>query len=174
MYRISGFFRVSQILRKKGKLVHFSFCGSYFLRFKSIYRDLLWHTITNIISTCFIFCEFKMVVKNAKIRLPRKKRIYGMQSLDLRLRSCLRTLVNMGPGYEDLKRYCSHIAKSSCMCFIKKNKIKGRANIAKKCIVIYSMKVAIKIVYFMIPGLSCSVPRVGQTWCITFLICFYM
>jgi hypothetical protein len=62
------FFRVSQILRKKGKFVHFLFCGSYYLRFKRIYRDLLWHTITNIISTCFIFGELKMVAKNAKIR----------------------------------------------------------------------------------------------------------
>jgi hypothetical protein len=84
-YRISSFFRVSQILRKKGKLVHFLFCGSYFLRFKTIYRDLLWHTITNIISTCFIFGELKMVAKNAKIRLPRKKtRINGVpQNLTL-------------------------------------------------------------------------------------------
>jgi hypothetical protein len=75
-YRISGFFfRVSQILRKKGKLVHFLFCGSYFWRFKTIYRDMLWHTITKVISTCFIFGELKMVAKNAKIRLPQKKNL---------------------------------------------------------------------------------------------------
>jgi hypothetical protein len=73
-YRISSFFRVSQILRKK--LVHFLFCGSYFLRLKTMYRDLLWHTITNIIFMCFIFGELKIVAKNAKIRLPRKKTGY--------------------------------------------------------------------------------------------------
>jgi hypothetical protein len=72
-YRISVFFRVSQILRKKGKFVPFLFCGNYFWRFKTIYRAFLWHTITNIIFTCFIFCELKIVANNAKIRLPRKK-----------------------------------------------------------------------------------------------------
>jgi hypothetical protein len=33
-----GFFRVSQILRKKGKLVYVLFCGSYFLQFRRIYK----------------------------------------------------------------------------------------------------------------------------------------
>jgi hypothetical protein len=77
-YRISGFFRVSQILRKKGKFVHFLFCESYFLRFRRYIGLFLWHTITYIISTCFIFRKLKMVAKNAKIRLPRKNRIYGI------------------------------------------------------------------------------------------------
>jgi hypothetical protein len=57
---------------RRVNLYIFLFCGSYFLRFKTISRDFLWHTITNIISTCFIFGELKMVAKNAKIRLPRK------------------------------------------------------------------------------------------------------
>jgi hypothetical protein len=39
---------------------------------------MIWHTITNIIFACFIFGELKMFAKNAKIRLPRKKRIYGI------------------------------------------------------------------------------------------------
>jgi hypothetical protein len=79
IYRISIFFCVSQILRKKGKFVHFLFCGCYFLRFKTIHWAFLWQAITNIIFASFIFRELKMVVKNAKIRLPRKrKRIYGI------------------------------------------------------------------------------------------------
>ena len=62
--------------KKKGKLVHFLFCGNYFLQFKTTYRDFLLHTITNIISTFFIFGELKMVEKNAKIRLQREKKRY--------------------------------------------------------------------------------------------------
>jgi hypothetical protein len=78
-YSIFVFFRVSQILRKKGKFVPFLFCRSYFMRFKTIDRYFLWHTITNIISTCFIFGKLKMVAKNAKIWLPqKKKRIYSI------------------------------------------------------------------------------------------------
>jgi hypothetical protein len=81
---------VSQILRKNGKLVLFLFCGSYFLRFNTIYWDLLWHTITNIISTCFIFGELNMVAKNAKIRLLRKKtdiRYHGKYSIQAQQRT---------------------------------------------------------------------------------------
>jgi hypothetical protein len=63
---LGGGFRVSPILRKKGKLVHVLFCVSYFLRFSKLQGAFLWHTITNIISTCFIFGELKMVAKNAK------------------------------------------------------------------------------------------------------------
>jgi hypothetical protein len=69
-YRVSGFFRVSQILWKKGKLVHCLFCGNYFLWFKTKYKFFIWHIITYLIFTCFIFGKIKMVAKNAKIRLP--------------------------------------------------------------------------------------------------------
>jgi hypothetical protein len=67
------FFACRKFCEKRVNLYIFLFYGSYFLRFKTIYRAFLWHTITNIISTCFIFRELKMVAKNAKIRLPRKK-----------------------------------------------------------------------------------------------------
>jgi hypothetical protein len=80
-YRISVFFsRVTNSAKKRVNLyIFFLFCGSYFLRFKTIYRDFLWHTIMKIISTCFIFGQLKMVAKNANIRLLRKKpRIYGI------------------------------------------------------------------------------------------------
>jgi hypothetical protein len=51
-----------------------------------MYRDFLWHTITNIISTCFIFGELKMVAINAKIRLPRKKKPNGY-TVDVELKA---------------------------------------------------------------------------------------
>jgi hypothetical protein len=50
------------------------------LRFKTIYKFSIWHTVTDIISTRFIFGEIRIIAKNAKIRLPPKKKklIYGM------------------------------------------------------------------------------------------------
>jgi hypothetical protein len=69
---IRFFSRVANFAKKKGKLVHVLVCVSYFLRFSKLQVAFLWHTISNIISTCFIFSELKMVARNAKIRLLRK------------------------------------------------------------------------------------------------------
>jgi hypothetical protein len=58
---------------KRVNLCIFLFCESYFLRFKTIYRDFfLWHTVPNIICTCFILANWKCLRKISKIRLPRK------------------------------------------------------------------------------------------------------
>jgi hypothetical protein len=80
-YHISVF--LSRIANSAKKRVNLYIC--YFTKiifwFKTIYRDFLWHTITNIIFTCFNFNKLKIVAKNAKIKLPQKKkpkRIYGI------------------------------------------------------------------------------------------------
>jgi uncharacterized membrane protein YjgN (DUF898 family) len=83
-YRISGCFACRKFCEKKGKLVNFLFCGSYFLRSKTIYKDLLWHTITNIISACFIFGELKMVAKMRKLDYHEKKTGYTVIGLIIR------------------------------------------------------------------------------------------
>jgi hypothetical protein len=57
---------------KKGKFVHFLFCGSYFLRFKTIYGAFYGTQYEYNFYVFYIFRELKMVAKNAKIRLPRK------------------------------------------------------------------------------------------------------
>jgi hypothetical protein len=78
LYRISDF--VSRVAHsaKQGKFVHFSFCGSYFMRFKAI--DMIFY-ITK--SRTFLYVLFlawwKMVEKMRKLDYRRNKNwIYGI------------------------------------------------------------------------------------------------
>lgn len=70
-YCISGFFRVSQNLRKWGKHVAFLICVSHFFCFCNFKSDLQ-RIIQDMISVNPVFSDLKEIAEKAKNRLSRK------------------------------------------------------------------------------------------------------